>query len=306
VWARATTGGATGSFNLLKEASDKAFVLFKNNFKILDGPRVPDMKIVELDRELILTIDKENTERLLKAAQQNAKFAQEEYEKNKKLYETKSVDVKVAEESSFYHLYSIVKLKLIEIDYNSKIIKAPFDGIISSIYVKPHDQVEKEQLLFALVDPTYGYSLEIYLPSRYFKYVQLNNKILIDKEEANMVTISSVIEENKFKIIASVKGENLLDNDYINTIIHITPYKGKVVPKEAIFKEGADNFIFIMRDKIAYKIKVEIGEILEDKIEIISPEVIEEDLIIIDNLDKLNDGDLVNPSSNILEFFKKK
>ncbi len=57
VWARATTGGATGSFNLLKEASDKAFVLFKNNFKILDGPRVPDMKIVELDRELILTID---------------------------------------------------------------------------------------------------------------------------------------------------------------------------------------------------------------------------------------------------------
>ncbi len=56
VWARATTGGATGSFNLLKEASDKAFVLFKNNFKILDGPRVPEMNIVELDRELILTI----------------------------------------------------------------------------------------------------------------------------------------------------------------------------------------------------------------------------------------------------------
>ncbi|MDZ4667878.1 MAG: hypothetical protein SGJ00_08335 [bacterium] len=56
VWARATTGGATGSFNLLKEASDKAFVLFKNNFNIVDGPRVPSIEIVELDRELILNI----------------------------------------------------------------------------------------------------------------------------------------------------------------------------------------------------------------------------------------------------------
>ncbi len=56
VWARATTGGATGSFNLLKEASDQAFVLYKNNFKILDGPRVPKLEVVELDREIILNI----------------------------------------------------------------------------------------------------------------------------------------------------------------------------------------------------------------------------------------------------------
>ena len=32
VWARASSGGATGSFNLLKEASDKATTLYKNNF----------------------------------------------------------------------------------------------------------------------------------------------------------------------------------------------------------------------------------------------------------------------------------
>lgn len=56
VWARATTGGATGSFNLLKEASDKAFVLYKNNFNLLAGPAVPDLEITELDREIILTI----------------------------------------------------------------------------------------------------------------------------------------------------------------------------------------------------------------------------------------------------------
>ncbi|MEI7977397.1 MAG: hypothetical protein WCI53_01005 [Bacteroidota bacterium] len=58
VWARATTGGATGSFNLLKEASDKATVLFKNNFKILRGPEFEDnaVKVTELNRELIINL----------------------------------------------------------------------------------------------------------------------------------------------------------------------------------------------------------------------------------------------------------
>lgn len=58
VWARATTGGATGSFNLLKEASDKATVLFKNNFKILRGPEFADdaVKVTELNREVIINL----------------------------------------------------------------------------------------------------------------------------------------------------------------------------------------------------------------------------------------------------------
>lgn len=69
VWARATTGGATGSFNLLKEASDKATVLFKNNFKILRGPEFDDnaVKITELNRELIINIVNSETPENFKA-----------------------------------------------------------------------------------------------------------------------------------------------------------------------------------------------------------------------------------------------
>lgn len=53
VWARASSGGATGSFNLLKQASDKAFVLFKNNFKLISGPEAPKLEIVELKNKLV-------------------------------------------------------------------------------------------------------------------------------------------------------------------------------------------------------------------------------------------------------------
>lgn len=63
VWARSTTGGATGSFNLLKQASDRAFVLFKNNFTLIDGPDAPNMLITELDRSIVLTLSNyKNTE----------------------------------------------------------------------------------------------------------------------------------------------------------------------------------------------------------------------------------------------------
>jgi hypothetical protein len=56
VWARATSGGATGSFNLLLRADSKAQTLFENCFKTLDGPDAPDVDIVELDQELILNL----------------------------------------------------------------------------------------------------------------------------------------------------------------------------------------------------------------------------------------------------------
>ena len=56
VWAKASSGGATGSFNLLKEASDKAFVLFKNNFNLITGPEAPVLSIRELNRNLVVTL----------------------------------------------------------------------------------------------------------------------------------------------------------------------------------------------------------------------------------------------------------
>ncbi|MHB1277241.1 MAG: hypothetical protein ACYC1Q_02470, partial [Bacteroidia bacterium] len=56
VWARTTSGGATGSLNLLRLASDKAQKLFNNKFQILDGPAAPSLDIQELNRELIITM----------------------------------------------------------------------------------------------------------------------------------------------------------------------------------------------------------------------------------------------------------
>jgi len=62
VWARASSGGATGSLDQLKAASRKAQELFDNCFDILDGPDAPMVEAQELDQELILMFANTNTE----------------------------------------------------------------------------------------------------------------------------------------------------------------------------------------------------------------------------------------------------
>ncbi|NLJ07981.1 MAG: hypothetical protein GX437_09960 [Sphingobacteriales bacterium] len=56
VWARATSGGNTGSYDLLLIADDKAQKLYNNNFKLVDGPNAPDVAIREMDQELVISL----------------------------------------------------------------------------------------------------------------------------------------------------------------------------------------------------------------------------------------------------------
>ena len=53
-WARATSGGASASVELLRVTDDKCQALFDNCFKVIDGPNAPDLTIRELDQKLII------------------------------------------------------------------------------------------------------------------------------------------------------------------------------------------------------------------------------------------------------------
>ena len=60
VWARAGSGGARGSINLLCQADDKAQQLFDNNFEEITGPPAPIVTATELDQQIVLAIQPGN------------------------------------------------------------------------------------------------------------------------------------------------------------------------------------------------------------------------------------------------------
>jgi hypothetical protein len=68
VWARATSGGATGSLGKLQLATDLAKITYNNNFNILYGADAPDVVIRELDRKLVLTLENTNNANVEKYA----------------------------------------------------------------------------------------------------------------------------------------------------------------------------------------------------------------------------------------------
>ena len=55
-WARAASGGPFASVQLLQVVDDKCQDLFDNCFKVIEGPRAPDLTLQELDKELIIFI----------------------------------------------------------------------------------------------------------------------------------------------------------------------------------------------------------------------------------------------------------
>jgi hypothetical protein len=56
VWARATGGAPFQSVQEVLKADDKAQLLFDNCFKIVNGPDAPEMKIIEMDKQLVFHI----------------------------------------------------------------------------------------------------------------------------------------------------------------------------------------------------------------------------------------------------------
>ena len=58
VYGRSYSGDPFESVELVRKADDKAQALFDNCFRILNGPDSPEMSIQELDRELILFLEK--------------------------------------------------------------------------------------------------------------------------------------------------------------------------------------------------------------------------------------------------------
>lgn len=56
-WARASSGTAWSSVEVLRLVDDKCQALFENCFKVIDGPDAPDLSFVELDKKLICFIN---------------------------------------------------------------------------------------------------------------------------------------------------------------------------------------------------------------------------------------------------------
>lgn len=114
-WARATTGGAWASVELLRVVDDKCQALFDNCFKVLDGPDAPDLSFLELDRRVVIFISN-------RKGSNNYKESYSEIDPNIQLLED-SIPIPQAVEDSlrtyFFEGYQIFQLRYPEVSVES-------------------------------------------------------------------------------------------------------------------------------------------------------------------------------------------
>lgn len=79
VWARTSSGGSSGSLELLREASRKAQNIFDNCFNLVSGPNTPDVIAKELNREVILLFTNTNNDKV-ERYKEKVELDGEEYE----------------------------------------------------------------------------------------------------------------------------------------------------------------------------------------------------------------------------------
>lgn len=127
VWAKASSGGATGSLDLLKAGSRKAQELFDNCFDILDGPDAPPTEVRELSNELVFMFN--DTRRI------------EAYEEA-----TKSDGETVIYKFQGYRIYQLKNASvgtgdLDDIDKAREVFKCDLEDSITRLVNQPFDEV---------------------------------------------------------------------------------------------------------------------------------------------------------------------
>jgi len=114
-WARATTGGAWESVELLRVVDDKCQALFDNCFKVLDGPDAPDLTFLELDHSLVVFISN-------RKGSNNYNESYSEIDPNIQLIEDSiplAQDVEDSLRTYFFEGYQIYQLRYPEVNVES-------------------------------------------------------------------------------------------------------------------------------------------------------------------------------------------
>lgn len=108
-------------------------------------------------------------------------------------------------------------------------------------------------------------------------------------------TIEPATRTFKTEIIIENKEEVLRPGMYAKLILHLGETEAVVVPAVSVLKQEGTNkrFVFLENNGTAKRIEVEIGKRFDDKVEIISEEISEGDIIIVEGQAKLLNGSKV-------------
>ena len=180
-------------------------------------------------------------------------------------------------------------------------LTAPFSGVIAQVQVEVGDLVSPQRPMFLLVDDSQK-EVEVSLEGRLLKKLKAGDTITViagngESKDAKIKAVSPMIDTHTRKGILKIvlpKDNVFAIGEYLEVLI---PYDANVseklsIPQEALVKIYHDNFVFVVDGDVARQRRVELGDIIGNRI-IIKKGLSREDKIIIEGQQYLSDGDMI-------------
>lgn len=182
---------------------------------------------------------------------------------------------------------------------NTRII-APFDGVIGRKMASVGSMVSPSVPVYTLISSNKK-EVEIFAPASVTQYLSVGQKVQVFSDEADEKTIGTVSAVSPSADTISRKSVvriSLGDDFSLGEFVVVDlPLKKRdnisIIPVQAVVGEYYEKFVFVARDGMVEKRKIEIGNEADGFVEVVSGVEVGEE-IVVEGQFYLRDGDRVN------------
>ncbi len=247
--------------------------------------------------DVLLIIDKKVAEKLKARAEANLYLAESNYRGNSSLLKKNIINKEEINRSKL--LLENARsdyAKSIEI-YDHMVIKAEEDGYIGVIRANVASDVKEGDYLFSIINKS-NFNIFVELPEKLRGRILRTDSVSIECENGDIINgnISAISDylSNHGTITAKLQfpfNENLIHGSYVSTNIIFNKHTGLAVPEKAILKNNNGNFVYMVtKDNKIKQIFITPGIRTNNMIELLSNELVDGDMIVLEGLTKVYDG----------------
>ncbi|WP_027128949.1 efflux RND transporter periplasmic adaptor subunit [Fusobacterium perfoetens] len=255
--------------------------------------------------EVVMKLSDADTEAAYNSSKALFNVANNNFKKFKKLYAEELISY--LEYVEYENAYSTAKANfdVAKNNYEKLFRKADIDGTVGNLFGKVGNEVEGNTTIFTVVDDNL---MEAYVgfPAEWLGQIKVGGPLSVEVPAINKTLEGTILEINpiaesdtkKYKIKVGVKNpeKTIKDGMYSYVTIPVGKVSAMSVPDESIFIRDLLNYVFIVKDGVAKRVKVEVGAQDSTYTVISSDEINLGDKVVVKGIFGLEDGNKVTES----------
>ncbi|MBT4100945.1 MAG: efflux RND transporter periplasmic adaptor subunit [Gemmatimonadetes bacterium] len=221
-----------------------------------------DQILVQLDDEQALIEDRESEIEL--------NHLEGSYKRTEEMFRRRLISTQESEDKFYQLEQARLRRQKAQLALEHTHIRAPFAGVLTTRSVQVGARVAPGGKLFDLIKLD-DLIARVHVPGQYLRNVRVKQVAQIESDflqdmsfDGYVKRISPVVDPQSgtFKVTLGVRDrwEHLRPGIFVTArIVTDTHASTVLVPKEAIVYDGADRFVFVVRDSTAHRVKLDAG-----------------------------------------------